>query len=100
MTITQLCTDIIVAVQSLQGMQEINDQAVGDYIIEIYNISDNYFVFQDKLKKREDIGLGTRQMMLIRSSITVKNVLFHNDIYKKYDVQVDLEPFPLLKHLK
>ena len=100
MTVTQLRTNIIEALQSIQGIQEINDQAVGDYILEKYNISENYFDFQDKLIKRKDIGLGPLQIMLIRSSITVKNVLFHNDIYKKYDVQGELEPFPLLKHLK
>lgn len=100
MTVTQLRNDIIEAVKSLREMGEINDLAVGDYILEIYNISENYFDFQDKLKKKEEIGLGPREMMLIRSSITVKSVLFHNDIYKKYDVQGELEVFPLLKHLK
>jgi len=100
MTVTQLRTNIIEAVQTLQGMQEINDLAVGDYILEKYNISENYFDFQDKLQKKEEIGLGPLQMMLIRSSITVKSVLFHNDIYKKYDIEGELELFPLLKHLK
>ena len=52
MTVTQLRTGIIEAVKSLQGIQEINDLAVGDYILEIYNISNNYFDFQDKLKKK------------------------------------------------
>ena len=100
MTVTQLRTGIIEAVKSLQGIQEINDLAVGDYILEIYNISNNYFDFQDKLKKKEEIGLGPREMMLIRSSLTIKSVLFHNDIYKKYDIEGELELFPLLKHLK
>ena len=89
MTTTQLRTNIIEAVQSLQGMQEINDLAVGDYILEKYNISNNYYDFQDKLKKKEEIGLGPQQMMLIRGSLTVKSVLFHNDV-KKYDIDGEL----------
>ena len=58
MTVTQLRTNIIESVQSLQGMQEINDLAVGDYILEIYNISNNYFDFQDKLKKKRGNRIG------------------------------------------
>jgi len=100
MTVTQLRTDIIELVQTLQGMQEINDLVVGDYILEIYNISENYYDFQDKLKKKEEIGLGLLQMMLIRSSERLKSLLFHNFQYKKYDIEGELELFPLLKHLK
>jgi acetyl-CoA carboxylase beta subunit len=75
MNVTQLRTNIIELVQTLQGMQEINDLAVGDYILEKYNISCNYYVFQDELKKKEEIGLGLHQMMLIRSSERLRSVL-------------------------
>ena len=57
------------------------------YILMIYNISVNYYDFQDKINCNHENGIHIREVRLLVKSKCLKIVLFEEDnVSKKYDI--------------